>query len=126
MKILISIALGGSFGALSRYYLTLLIARYTGSKFPWATLIVNLLGSFCLGMLFNLFDRITVSHSLRLFLTAGFLGAFTTFSTFTVETLNLFRSGEFRHGLLNLAASNILGVLMALGGFYFAVLIFRK
>lgn len=106
------IALGGAVGATSRYCLSLWIANKIPGVFPLGTLIVNLLGCFLLGVLYALGDR-TISPQLRLFLTTGFLGAFTTFSTFSVETLDLLKNGYPMIALGYLVASVMFGLLAA-------------
>jgi len=106
MSAALAVALGGAFGALARYGAGALIARLIGGTFPWATLSVNVLGSFALGLLAPLALSRGLSPELRLLLTTGFMGAFTTFSTFSLETLQLARAGgvilPLGNALLNL------------------------
>ena len=102
-------ALGGVLGALSRYLLGSWLAVAAGSGFPWATLQINLSGSILLGFLLRSFPTWGTSTDARAFLTVGFCGSFTTFSTFTVETVLLAQSGAYA-----LAAAYALGSL-ALG-----------
>lgn len=125
MKTLIAIALGGSLGALSRYYLSKFFLNLIGGFFPWGTIIINLTGSFLIGIFFNLFDKSIISVEIKTFITIGFLGAFTTFSTFALENLNLLRDGEIKIVLLNILISNIFGILSAFIGFYIIELIFN-
>ena len=101
-------------GAIARYGLSGLAQRITPS-FPLGTLLVNLLGSFLLGFLATLFiERVMVSAELRLFALIGFLGAFTTYSTFSLESLNLVRSGEWGFVILYVGG-NFIGGLLAVG-----------
>lgn len=88
------IALGGAFGAVSRYYGTDFVNRATGSTLPLGTMAVNVLGSFALGFLLVWLQSRATSEQLRHFVGVGFLGSFTTFSTFSWETVELARAGE--------------------------------
>jgi len=93
--------------------------------FPWGTLAVNFIGLFIIGFLFELFERIVVPTEIRSFLTIGFLGALTTFSTYGIETLNLLRDGEYGLGLLNVVLSNFVGIGLAVVGIVVARVVFR-
>mgnify|MGYP002632644056 FL=1 len=107
-----AIGLGGFLGAVGRFWLSSLAQRYS-DRFPLGTLSVNLLGSFILGLLATLFlEKVIVGQELRLFLLVGLLGAFTTYSTFSLETLNLVRTGEWLFAGSNILA-NVLGTLIA-------------
>jgi fluoride exporter len=104
---------GGGLGAALRYWLQGVVHTRTGAAFPYGTLVVNVLGCFVIGLLMvSLEERFLAVPSLRLFLTIGILGGFTTFSTFSYETLALLRDGEFLMGLVNVGFS-ILGCLTA-------------
>ncbi|MCE5228370.1 fluoride efflux transporter CrcB [bacterium] len=110
IKILL-LALGGSLGTLARYGLSSFVNQVHGGPFPMGTLLVNITGCFVIGFLMELFQSKQVGTAeLRGFATIGFLGAFTTFSTFSYETSSLFRVGHWRTGTANLAASVILGL----------------
>lgn len=107
--------LGGGIGATMRYGLQGVVHRIVGAGFPYGTLMVNVLGSFAIGFLMALFeDRFIVNPSLRVFLTIGILGGFTTFSSFSYETIALFRDGSFVPALMNVTLS-LLGCLGATG-----------
>ena len=109
---IIAVGLGGFFGAVGRYWISGL-AQKLSDRFPLGTLSVNLLGSFILGLLATLFlEKMIVNQELRLFLLVGLLGAFTTYSTFSFETLNLMRGGEWMFAGLNILA-NLVGTLIA-------------
>ena len=109
MKMMLLIALGGAIGAVSRYGTSLGVHALFGRSFPYGTLVVNVLGSFIIGLLtVLLLERLTQSGALRGLLLIGFLGAFTTFSTFSYETLALFENGEVTKALVNVASSLIL------------------
>ncbi len=112
----LAVALGGAAGAVGRYALSYLVNQAGGAVFPWGTLTVNLLGSFLLGFLTGLTAESFVSSRARALLGIGFLGSFTTFSTFAVESLNLLRKGEWVAALSNLAVTNIAGVVAAFSG----------
>ncbi|MGC9217206.1 fluoride efflux transporter FluC, partial [Acidithiobacillus sp.] len=95
------IALFAVLGAWARYGQTLLVQAAFGRGFPWATLSINVLGCFIMGFLFfETLERISVSPELRTGMLTGGLGAYTTFSTFSLETLVLFENGEAIKGLL--------------------------
>lgn len=111
------IALGGAAGTLFRYALSGVDYRYSNGVFPVSTLIINLLGSLIIGFLWGLFEYLAVSSETRMFIFIGILGGFTTFSTFSLENFNLFRSGEFKIALLNIVTTNILGILLVFVGF---------
>jgi CrcB protein len=95
----LAIMAGGSIGAVCRHGIFLFVQRITGPLFPGGTLAVNLLGSFLIGFLWCLFDESHWSHEWRLFVFTGLLGSFTTFSTFTRETFQLFKVGEWKTAL---------------------------
>ncbi len=98
--------LGGGLGATARYWLQGIVHRFTGSEFPYGTLTVNVLGCLCIGVFMSVFEeRFVVSPALRVFLTIGILGGFTTFSSFSFETLALLRDGEIMLGFANVALS---------------------
>lgn len=105
---------GGATGAIGRYLLSSWIYSLTGRAFPWGTLAINLLGSLLMGFLSVwLLERITVSDEMRALLMVGFLGAFTTFSTFSLETLLLLEEGAVARAGVNIAASVITCIFAA-------------
>jgi len=100
---IIAIMLGGSLGAISRYLISTWINNKIDANFPFGTLSVNVVGSFLMGFLAMwLVEKIGLNPLLRLALFVGFLGAFTTFSTFSMETFNLFEEGLALRALLNM------------------------
>ncbi len=94
LKNLAAVALGGALGAVSRYAVSGWVQRLAGSRFPWGTLTVNLLGCFLLGYLAGRWERSTAPAAWRLLWGVGFMGAFTTYSTFALESGNLVREGS--------------------------------
>jgi len=108
---ILSVGLGGFVGAIARFWLSGLAQRLS-DRFPFGTLTVNLLGSFLLGLLATLFLERVVSQDVRLFLLVGLLGAFTTYSTFSLETFDLMVEGEWFLAGTNMLA-NVLGTLIA-------------
>ena len=116
MASLALVALGGAFGATLRYLLAGLVSRYFEGAFPAGTLGVNLLGCFAVGLLWEPLAHTAVSPHVRTFFLIGVLGAFTTFSTYGIESVNLLREGALRLALLNLLLSNVLGIALVLIG----------
>lgn len=105
-------------GALLRWAVSEFVYNWAGTGFPWGTLAVNVAGSFVIGILWGMTFRFTIPQSLAALLFIGVLGAFTTFSTFSLETINLAREGQAGTALLNVLAQNILGVAMAALGYF--------
>ncbi len=113
----LTIAIGGALGCLARYGLTDLIQLIYGRDFPYATLSINVLGSFLMGFLFiETLERLTISPAVRTGMLTGFLGAFTTFSTFALESLHLAEQGEAIKSLLYPTLSVALGIAAAFAG----------
>ncbi len=116
-KILI-IGLGGFCGAILRYLMSGAVQSLSGSVgFPWGTLAVNVIGSFLMGLLFVLFlERSMVSGELRGAVLVGLLGAFTTFSTFSIETLALIEQADYLKAMLNAVLSVVVCILACWAG----------
>lgn len=121
MNQILAIAAGGSIGAVMRFFVSTGIYSWLGKGFPYGTLAVNVIGSLLMGLLYELFlQRLSVSPEVRAVLLVGFLGAFTTFSTFSIETINLIEQGDVLKAITNVLASVILCVLAAWVGLQIA------
>jgi len=106
--IYIWLAVGGALGTIGRYVFSGLIASSIGEVFPWGTLLVNVSGSFLIGFIYTLVGpdgRFMVSQNVRLFMTAGLCGGYTTFSAFSLQTMNLLRDGDFYRAGMNVVLS---------------------
>ena len=113
MRDIVIIGIGAFMGANARYWLTNLFAQRIGQDFPYGTLFINITGSFLLGFVLTLIaDRLAVDPGLRLLIGTGFLGAYTTFSTFSYDTIILLERGQLIAALTNAAAS-LFGSLLA-------------
>ncbi len=115
---LLAVAVGGSIGAVLRYLIILIYYRSTSNNFPWATLAINLAGSFIIGLLWGVFDKIYVSPGVRLFLFVGILGSFTTYSTFAFDVFSLGKDGSIKNMIMYILATNIFGIALAFIGYY--------
>ncbi|WP_201057230.1 fluoride efflux transporter CrcB [Marichromatium gracile] len=114
---LVAIAGGGALGALARFWISTGVYRVLGRDFPWGTLAVNVIGSFLMGLLFVLLtERLAVAAEWRGAVLVGFLGALTTFSTFSIETLSLIEQGALLRATLNVGASVGVCVLLCWAG----------
>jgi len=120
MTKILSLVIGGAIGALLRYFVSGITHRYFEGVFPLGTLVVNLIGSFVIGIIWGLFEVENISPVLRTFIFIGILGSFTTMSTFTLESFNLIRDGEIKYALANILANNVLGILLVFIGFSLA------
>lgn len=110
------IALGGALGAVSRFGAGIWVRTHITESWPLATLSVNVLGSMGIGLTFVLLERALIHQDFRAFLVVGFFGAFTTFSTFSLEVLHMFERGEHLQGLGYVLASVLTCVVGALLG----------
>ncbi len=112
IKTLIFIASGGALGAIARYGTSLGVYAMLGRGFPYGTLFVNVAGSFLMGVLsMMLLERFNLGPEWRAAILVGFLGSFTTFSTFSIETLNLLEQGDISRAMLNISVSLVLCIV---------------
>lgn len=103
------VSIGAAIGGVGRYWLSNYVYKFLPANFPYGTLTVNILGSLILGIIVFVFaNKGLISPGLRLFLTIGFCGGFTTFSTFSLETINLIRDSEYLLASVNILSSLIL------------------
>jgi CrcB protein len=116
MRYLLIFAASGT-GGLARYALSRLIQTALPGSFPAGTFTVNMIGCFLAGLLAASFERWVIPPDLRLLVFAGFLGGFTTFSAFALETASLFKGAEWRIAGLNLLLTNLCGVALVIAGF---------
>ncbi|MCX7098471.1 MAG: fluoride efflux transporter CrcB [Methylococcales bacterium] len=114
MNQLIAVALGGSCGAVVRFLVSTGLYQWLGRGFPYGTLVVNVVGSFLIGLLTEslIIQRVAIGVEYRAAILVGFIGAFTTFSTFSLETIYLLEQGSFNKAAMNVLVS-VLGCLFA-------------
>ena len=122
--------IGGGLGAVCRYGVTTTVGMLLGGMFPWGTLVVNLVGSLLMGLVLGALLPLAKSlqllpESLRLLLTVGFLGGYTTFSSFSMETLTLLRGDSFFLAAVNVVGSIVLGLAAAYIGYQLAMVFQR-
>lgn len=116
MKEMLWVGLGGFLGANARYLFGLWIAARLGTTFPYGTFVINVSGSFVLGIIVGLLDAHVLAPAVRLSLAIGFVGAYTTFSTFTYETLRLIEDGSLLLATANVVGSVLIGMVAAVAG----------
>jgi len=121
---LVLIAVGGAAGTLARYSLSGVMQRLVGPQFPAGTLAVNLIGCLVIGWLFGLMDggRTVMRDEVRLMLTIGVLGGFTTFSSFGWETISYLNDGQWLRASVNVVLNNVFGLALVFVGFKFGQL----
>jgi len=123
---LVAIAMGGAFGAMLRFIVSNSVSQHWGREFPYGTLSVNILGSLVMGFLFVAIGAMPgISPHWRSILMVGFLGAFTTFSTFSLDTLDLAMRGQWISGLTNILVSVVLCIAACWLGMIIAKLFFQ-
>lgn len=121
IRTLIAIAIFGTLGCWARYGQTILMQNVYGREFPVAVLSINVMGSFLIGFLFiETLERLTVSPVIRTGILTGFLGGYTTFSTFELESLTIVENGEMLKALLYVVLSVVLGFVAVFFGAYIA------
>ena len=115
---LLSIAMGGSLGAMLRFVISHFQGKYFDTTYPWATFLANLIGAFFIGIFWGFFEKSNISANVKSFILIGVIGSFTTFSTLSLETVKLFESGNTKIGLLYIGATNILGIFLVIIGLW--------
>jgi fluoride exporter len=118
------IAIGSALGGTARYFCSGVAARWIGETFPWGTLIVNVLGSFIIGFFATLTGpdgRVFIGSTARQFVMVGFCGGYTTFSSFSLQTLSLMQDGEWVYAGVNITASVVLCLIAVWAGYVLAV-----
>jgi len=115
---LVLLAVAGAVGTLARYWLSAFIHRVCGAGFPWGTLAVNVIGCLLFGFFWTLAEeRMLISGQARIVILTGFMGAFTTFSTFAFETAQMLSDAEWFRALGNIAIENVVGIAAVFLGF---------
>ena len=111
------VGIGGCLGSILRFWLGSYIGGKMGTRFPYGTFVINITGSFLIGLVFALLTaRTQWSPNLRYLIAIGFIGGYTTFSTFEYETLRAVQDGQFTIGTLNVVLSIVVGFLMVWTG----------
>lgn len=117
------IFIGAGLGGICRFWISQSVYWFWGQDFPYGTLVVNITGSFFMGLLYSIiFEKLNglaatgITHHLRLFLLIGFLGGYTTFSSFTIETINLYENGHTLGALSNIILSVVICIFMTILG----------
>jgi CrcB protein len=125
LKSVVYVAAGGAVGAVSRYLVTLGSIRLLGAAFPWGTLVVNVLGSLFVGFLWGLFGRTAGSERTQTFFFFGLLGAFTTFSSYALDSLQYIQEERWGWALGNVILNNVGALCAAAVGFALARVLFH-
>ena len=125
MNTYIVIAVGGAFGAISRFWITTNVDKLYAATYPWGTFIVNLIGCFFIGLLFVLFsEKISLADDVRSLLVVGFLGAMTTFSTFSLDAFLLIEQGQYGIAFSYLLGSVVVCLIATFVGINIARILF--
>jgi len=121
----LAVAFGGALGAMSRFFVYNVFMRATTSTFPWATLTVHIVGSFLIGIAFVVItERLEMGPEVRGVVTVGFLGAFTTFSTFSMDTIGLLEQGQVGSAIIYVLSSVAVCIIAAWLGLTVAKFLF--
>jgi CrcB protein len=116
---------GGGFGASLRFISTQFIDLFVGSRISLGTLFVNCIGALLIGFSFNFFELPSIDYRLKLFFITGFLGGYTTFSTYSLETVQYFINGDIRHAIINILLNNVMCIFFVLLGLWINKIIYK-
>ena len=119
------VALGGALGSVARYWMTTAVAALTGPLFPWGTIAINVIGSFVIGLVAYAttpIGSVPISFDIRAFILVGICGGYTTFSSFSIQTLELVRSGHWLYAGANIVLSVVLCLIAVWAGYRLALL----
>lgn len=120
-QFVLAAAVGGAIGSVARYLVAIGSGKVFGINFPWGILIINVTGSFLIGVFVGLFaTKWDLPQSLRIFLTVGICGGYTTFSTFSLDSYYLMERGQFPAALVYMVGSVVLSICALVGGLYLA------
>ncbi len=112
-----AVGVGGFVGSIARFWLAVYVGQRMGTRFPYGTFLINVSGSFLIGLVMTILtERTHLSPTYRYLIPIGFIGGYTTFSTFEYETLRAIQDGQFTIGLLNMVLSVLVGFLMVWTG----------
>lgn len=117
MPVILQVLIGGAIGAISRYGVSLVLPTSDGTRFPWATFTVNLIGCLLIGLVLGLVTKEVLNKQYLPLLVTGFLGGFTTFSSFGLETFLLFQNKQFALMLYYVLGTNLAGLLLVFAGY---------
>jgi len=113
------VAVGGALGSLCRYAVKIFLGKQHILNYFYSTLFVNIIGCLLIGMAYSILDKhVHLSNIIKLLFITGFLGAFTTFSTYGIDTANYMTSGLYGHAIANILLNNVVGILMVFFGLY--------
>jgi len=119
------VAFGGALGSVGRYWMTNAVAAITGPRFPWGTILINIIGSFVIGLVAYIATpagRVPMSFDIRAFILAGICGGYTTFSSFSLQTFELAREGRWLAAAANIVLSVVLCLLAVWAGYALGVM----
>jgi fluoride exporter len=122
----IYVVIGGGIGALSRYFTSQFVNNLYNKNFSLGTVFVNCIGALLIGFLINIFDMFALNPRWKLLIITGFLGGYTTFSTYSLETVYYFLNGNIKYGILNILLNNVLCILFVLLGIWLNKIIFVR